>query len=158
MDLEMNKIKTIMTSISNELITQEEYSQLFDTVKELLDDYIKENILDFSKPNFHEELFSSIYELLEVQFEYLNMSDSHYIFYIIYEKVSKIYFKFVNLVMVKLIISFIISNIILIFFDLREIILSGFGTEPLLESPFLIISTNSMPLTTLPKAEYCLSK
>ena len=95
MDLEMNKIKTIMTSISNELITQEEYSQLFDTVKELLDDYIKENILDFSKPNFHEELFSSIYELLEVQFEYLNMSDSHYIFYIIYEKVSKIYFKFV---------------------------------------------------------------
>ena len=95
MELEMNNIKTIMTSISNELITQEEYSQLFDTVKELLDDYIKENIMDFSKPNFHEELFSSINELLEVQFEYLNMSDSHYIFYIIYEKVSKIYFKFV---------------------------------------------------------------
>ena len=64
MDIEMNKIKSIMTSISNEFITQEEYSQLFDTVKELLDDYIKENILDFSKPNFHEEVFNSIYELI----------------------------------------------------------------------------------------------
>ena len=44
------------------------------------------------------------------------------------------------------------------YFDLREIILSGFGTNPLLGSPFLILSINSIPLVTFPKAEYCLSK
>ena len=44
------------------------------------------------------------------------------------------------------------------YLDLREIILSGLGTEPLFGSPFLIISIYSIPLTTLPKAEYCLSK
>ena len=37
-------------------------------------------------------------------------------------------------------------------------ILSGSETDPLFGSPFLILSTNSIPFTTLPKAEYCLSK
>ena len=36
--------------------------------------------------------------------------------------------------------------------------LSGSETDPLLGSPFLILSTYSMPLITLPNAEYCLSK
>ena len=36
--------------------------------------------------------------------------------------------------------------------------MSGLGTEPLLGSPFLIMSMNSMPLRTFPNAEYCLSK
>ena len=38
------------------------------------------------------------------------------------------------------------------------IILSGSDTEPELGSPFFIISTNSIPLMTFPKTEYCLSK
>ena len=44
------------------------------------------------------------------------------------------------------------------YFDLIEIILSGVGTAPLLGSPFFNMSTNSIPLITFPKAEYCLSK
>ena len=39
-----------------------------------------------------------------------------------------------------------------------EIILSGLETAPELGSPFLILSTNSIPLITFPKAEYCLSR
>ena len=42
--------------------------------------------------------------------------------------------------------------------DFKDKILSGSKTEPLLGSPFFNISINSIPLTTFPKAEYCLSK
>ena len=43
--------------------------------------------------------------------------------------------------------------------DLKDIILSGSVTAPLLfESPLLILSTNSIPLITLPNTVYCLSK
>ena len=37
-------------------------------------------------------------------------------------------------------------------------ILSGLETWPEFGSPFFILSINSIPLITLPKAEYCLSK
>ena len=36
--------------------------------------------------------------------------------------------------------------------------MSGFETEPLEPSPLLILSTNSIPETTLPNIVYCLSK
>ena len=43
--------------------------------------------------------------------------------------------------------------------DLKLIILSGSETDPLLfSSPLLILSTNSIPSITFPKAVYCLSK
>ena len=38
----------------------------------------------------------------------------------------------------------------LTYFDLRLIILSGSRTDPLLGSPFFIMSTNSIPLITFP--------
>ena len=41
---------------------------------------------------------------------------------------------------------------------MKLIILSGFETEPFGPSPFLILSTNSIPSTTLPKTVYCLSR
>ena len=37
-------------------------------------------------------------------------------------------------------------------------ILSGLETAPEFGSPFFIISTNSIPFITFPKAEYCLSR
>ena len=40
----------------------------------------------------------------------------------------------------------------------KLIILSGSDTSPLEPSPFLIKSTNSIPLTTFPKTVYCRSK
>ena len=39
-----------------------------------------------------------------------------------------------------------------------DVILSGLVTSPFDPSPLLIVSTNSIPLTTLPKTVYCRSK
>ena len=91
----LTDIKNEIDKMISEFITQKEYDEMFDTMEELFDDYIKNNILLYSKKDFHETMYTDIKELIYIQFEDLHMDDSFYIFDIIYESIKKKYFKYI---------------------------------------------------------------
>lgn len=91
----LTELKYEIDKMVNEFITQKEYDELYASIEELFNDYIQNNIILYSKKDFHDTMYFDVKELVYLQLEDLQMDNSLYIFDIIYENVKKKYFKYI---------------------------------------------------------------